>query len=158
MSELTFVPLTDRDDAKEVLAMMRALYVEDPSAFPVDPSRFPATVEHLLAEPSHGSIIVFKKEAAVCGYAVLIPYWSNEYGGMLLYVDELFVTPAARNLGIAHEFFEFLSQARPFDAVAICLEVSPANLRAQRLYESIGFSCRRNATWLRRLSPASFRH
>jgi hypothetical protein len=31
------------------------------------------------------------------GYALLIPYWSNELGGTLLYVDEIFVIPEARN-------------------------------------------------------------
>jgi len=151
MSELDFVTLTHDGDASEVLAMMRALYIEDEPAFAVDPGRFPLTIEFLLAEPSRGSVIVFAEGAALCGYAILIPYWSNEFGGTLLCVDELFVVPVARNRGIGHQFFGFLARSKPFDAVAIALEVSPGNLRAQRLYESIGFRPRRNATLIRRL-------
>lgn len=151
MSELSFVTLSRDADASEVLAMMRALYLEDPPALPVDAGRFPRTIEFLLAEPSRGSVIIFAEGAATRGYAILVPYWSNEYGGTLLCVDELFVVPEARSRGIARRFFEYLATARPFDAVAIALEVSPANLRAQRLYESIGFSRRRNPTLIRRL-------
>ncbi len=108
MSELNFVTLTRDGEPSEVLAMMRALYVEDEPDFAVDYGRFPLTIEFLLAEPSRGSVIVFVEGAALCGYAILIPYWSNEYGGTLLCVDELFVVPEARNRGIGHQFFDFL--------------------------------------------------
>jgi ribosomal protein S18 acetylase RimI-like enzyme len=155
MSELNFVTLTRDADPSDVLAMMRALYIEDEPAFAVDHRRFPQTVEFLLAEPSRGSVIVIAEGASVCGYALLIPYWSNEFGGTLLCVDELFVVPEARNRGIGHQFFEFLARTRPFDPVAIALEVSPGNLRAQRLYQSIGFRPRRNATLVRRLPARS---
>jgi hypothetical protein len=43
------------------------------------------------------------------GYALLIPYWSNEFGGVLLFVDELFVLREVRNRGIGHSFFRFLT-------------------------------------------------
>jgi GNAT superfamily N-acetyltransferase len=171
MSELKFVPLArDRPGGdvmvmmraesdllammraeSDALAMMRALYEEDPPSSPVDPARFAATVETLLAEPSRGSILLIEERSTTCGYAILIPYWSNEFGGTILYVDELFVVPQARNRGIAHQFFDFLAKTRPFDAVALALEVSPANERARRLYESVGFAPRRNVTLIRRL-------
>jgi ribosomal protein S18 acetylase RimI-like enzyme len=151
MPELNFRTLTREQNASEVLAMMRALYVEDPPAIPVDPQRFPTTIDFLLAEPSRGSVVVFADGPAVRGYAILIPYWSNEYGGTILYVDELFVIPECRNRGVARQFFEHLARSKPFDAVAIALEVSPANERAQRLYESLGFTRRRNTILFRRL-------
>ena len=143
--------MTRGHDAGGVLAMMRALYVEDPPSSPVDPERFGVTVERFLDEPARGSVIVFVEGGETRGYALLVPYWSNEYGGTILHVDELFVVPEARSRGIARQFFELLGRTRPFDAVAIVLEVSPANLRAQRLYESLGFSPRRNTTLIRRL-------
>jgi len=154
MPDLNFRTLTQDEDTTEVLAMMRALYAEDAPAFPVDPQRFPATIDLLLAEPSRGAVIVFAEGAALRGYAILIPYWSNEYGGTMLYVDELFVIPECRNRGIGRQFFEHLERTKPFDAIAIALEVSPTNERAQRLYESLGFARRRNATLLRRLPKA----
>jgi ribosomal protein S18 acetylase RimI-like enzyme len=149
-----FITLTRGQDASAVLAMMQALCAEDPPSSPVDPDRFGVTIERFLDEPARGSVIVFTEERATRGYALLVPYWSNEYGGMILYIDELFVVPESRNRGIARNFFDFLGRTRPFDAVAIALEVSPANIRAQRFYEAIGLAPRRNTTLVRRLPIA----
>ena len=135
--------MTDGHRAKEVVTMMRALYSEDEPAIVPDHRRFPLTIEFLHQEPSRGRIILFTEEASICGYSLLIPYWSNEFGGTLLFVDEIFVIPGSRSRGIAHRFFNFLDRERPFHAVAVALEVNPANERALRLYESLGFSHRR---------------
>ncbi len=37
---------------------------------------------------------MFHEGVQLVGYAILIPYWSNEFGGNLLFIDELFVSPA----------------------------------------------------------------
>ena len=131
--------------------MIRALYAEDEPASAPDYGRFPLTIERLRSEPDRGRIVLFMEDESLCGYALLIPYWSNEFGGNLLFVDELFVTPNARNRGIGRQFFEYLSAERPFDAVAVALEVSPANTRARRFYESIGFAVRRNTVMTRQM-------
>ena len=105
--------------------MMSALYAEDKSTSVADHRRFPSTIDFLLKEPSRGQIILITENTTVCGYSLLIPHWSNEFGGTLLFVDELFVVPEFRNRGIAHSFFEFLQRVKPFEAVALGLEVSP---------------------------------
>jgi ribosomal protein S18 acetylase RimI-like enzyme len=141
---VTFSTMNDLQRKEELVAMMHALYAEDPSEAAVDQSRFPASVEGLVAQPSRGSIVLFWQGESLCGYALIIPYWSNEFGGTLLYTDEVFVVPEARNRGIARSFFKFLNQTRPFEAVALGLEVSPTNVSALRLYESVGFRRRTN--------------
>lgn len=142
---IEFRTLTDLHHAAELLPMMQALYREDEPACDVSQDRFPETIRTLVAEPARGRIILFRDASATLGYAIMIPYWSNEYGGTLLFVDEIFVVPEARSRGIGRQFFEFVFRERPFGAVAAAVEVSPANIRARQLYESIGFRVRRNA-------------
>ena len=109
-----------------------ALYEEDPPHM-TDATKFPRTIQFLLANPTGGTIILFQRQGALCGYAIsLIPFWSNEFGGTLLMVDELFVIPSARSRGIGRAFFDHLHSSRPFDAVAVSLEVSPASKAAGR--------------------------
>jgi len=134
-----------------VVEMMRSLYDEDQAPEQPDFSLFPKTVERLVANPSTGQIVLFHEGDALVGYAILIPYWSNEFGGNLLFIDEIFVTVAHRNRGIAHRFFAYLEQERPFGAVALALEVSPGNDRANQLYESLGFTQRQYANLIRPL-------
>lgn len=139
----------------ELVAMMHELYAEDEADAPVDQSRFPANIVSLMAHPSRGRIILFNEGDLLRGYAVLIPYWSNEFGGTILHVDEMFVVSIARNRGIGRNFFKFLDEARPFDAVALQLEVSPGNTGAQRLYESLGFEHRKNRVLIFRFAEGA---
>jgi len=156
MDTVAFSVMGDLQRRDDVVKMMRGLYEEDQAAHAPDISLFPTTVEHLVANPSAGQIILFRKESELVGYAILIPYWSNEFGGNLLFVDELFVAAAYRNRGIAHRFFQHLEQRLPFGAVALALEVSPGNGRANRLYESLGFERRENAVLVSELrSPTA---
>ena len=151
MTKIEFITMTDPRQGEEVLSMMRALYAEDEAASPVDQSRFAANIQFLVAHPSRDRIVLFSRAGSAHGYALLIPYWSNEFGGTLLFVDEMFVIPEARNHGIGRSFFKYLEKVRPFDAVALALEVSPGNKGARRLYESLGFHPRENSTLTRRL-------
>jgi GNAT superfamily N-acetyltransferase len=148
---LLFATLIDATYTTIVEDMMAALYIEDPSSHPVDQSIFRRTIETLIREPTTGRIILFVESGDPVGYAILLPYWSNEYGGRLVVVDELFVLPEHRGRGIATAFFGYLREARPYEARGIALEVTPANARARKLYTSLGFTQRKNSlhvcTW-----------
>lgn len=155
---VTYVRMNDLKHQADLLRMMRGLYAEDEAASPVDQSRFPVNVQYLVSHPSSGSIVLFRHHGTLCGYALLIPYWSNEFGGTLLYIDEMYIKPEARGRGIGTSFFRYLDETRPFEAVALGLEVSPGNGRARRLYESLGFARRKNSVLTRGLSNASVVH
>src|SRR5258708_34287132 len=150
---MSFATMTDRQRAAQVLRMMRELYATDAPDLNVNPEHFPETIERWLAEPSRGRILLFMREAAVCGYALLIPYWSNEFGGTVLLVDELLVEKEFRGQGMARAFFDFIATDRPFDAVALALEVSPRNAKARARDESAGFRERSHRMLTRRLAP-----
>jgi ribosomal protein S18 acetylase RimI-like enzyme len=145
MEGIEFTTMNDLRHKADLLTMMRGLHSEDKGESPVDESRFPLTIDFFLANPSRGRIVFFEEGNTIRGYALLVPFWSNEFGGHVVVVDELFVIPEARNRGIARTFFRFLGEQRPFDAVALALEVSPGNTGALRLYQSLGFSCRNNS-------------
>jgi len=148
--QLIFSAMEGRQHEPGVLEMMRSLFLEDQATSSPDPAKFPLTIAFLLSNPSLGRIMLFIENGILSGYALLIPYWSNEFGGTLLFVDELFVIRKARNRGIATRFFAFLEQERPFSSVALALEVSPRNQRARQLYESLGFKIRDNSILTRR--------
>jgi GNAT superfamily N-acetyltransferase len=149
---ITFSPICDAFHGPAVSEMMRGLYQEDPASHPVDEAHFQRTIAHLLAHPEAGQIVLFMDGKTPAGYAVLISYWSNEFGGNLLFIDELFVSQSHRGKGIAKQFFGYLEQNPPAGTVALALEVTPANAKARGLYESLGFAKRKNDVLIKRLS------
>jgi GNAT superfamily N-acetyltransferase len=84
-------------------------------------------------------VVVFEAEGRIVGYALLINFWSNEYGGIVLNIDELYVVPERRGAGTGTAFLNYLAAGHPGDCVALKLEVLPYNRRALRLYEKLGF-------------------
>jgi GNAT superfamily N-acetyltransferase len=152
MISVEFVTMVDRRWAPEVLRMMRELYEADGHDLRVNPETFPSTIDYLLKDPSRGRIVLLTDGSVLHGYALLVPYWSNEWGGVVLLLDELFVDRAFRGRGMAKAFLKYLEHERPFGAVVVALEVSSGNTRARALYESMGFTDRHLRTMTRRLT------
>jgi ribosomal protein S18 acetylase RimI-like enzyme len=138
--------MTDTSAEAAVVQMMAALYHEDPPQKPVDPESFGRTIRRFLDQTHTGRIVLFWLLDEIVGYAIVVPYWSNELGGSLAFLDELYVVPQARKRGIATAFLNSLREQRPFDALVALLEVSPDNVRAKRLYAAMGFRKRKNET------------
>ncbi len=101
--------------------------------------RIDATFEHFQTHPQSGSILVIEQQARLVGYAILVNFWSNEYGGNLLVIDELYLTQPSRGNGIGSAFLDHLIQSRYNNWVGLRLEVLPYNQRALQLYEKMGF-------------------
>ncbi len=143
------------DDDESVVAMCMALNAEDPGPAPVSPQQMRRTLAALREKPIRGRAVVCDVAGDAVGYALLISFWSNELGGEICTIDELFVLPEHRGRGLATALLERLAGGDrslwPAEAAALTLEVSPGNQRARALYERLGFE-RRNLA-MRRLLP-----
>ena len=140
-------------DDGAIVRMCLALNQEDPGVAPIMHDQVTKTLEAFRSEPTRGRAVVVEIDGRVVGYALLASFWSNELGGEVCVVDELYIMPAFRRRGLAKELLESLrdgSALWPTTAVAIGLEVSPANTAARRLFERHGFVGTNTAMHLRR--------
>ena len=76
--------------------MCMALNAEDPGPTPVRPKQVRCTLAKLREDANRGRAVVCDVESRTVGYALLIPFWSNELGGEVCNIDELFVAPESR--------------------------------------------------------------
>jgi ribosomal protein S18 acetylase RimI-like enzyme len=147
-----------RADRRHVVEMSLALFAEDPGTYTLTARDVGRTLSRLEAEPVRGCAVVAEAVVAgrtvVVGYALLCSFWSNELRGEVCTVDELYIKPVARSLGLGSGLVQSLVQRRAFfeHAVAFELEVTGRNTRARALYERLGFVPRKNAS-LRLLRP-----
>lgn len=135
---ITYIPYTADHDA-EFKSLVNGLYDHSPEGQPMKPHKIEATIEYLTRNPDKGSIILFLSHDNVVGYSILIPYWSNEYGGQILFVDELFVKEEYRNHKVGSHFLQYLFQKKAHGFKAILLEVFPSNTQAYNFYTRNGF-------------------
>jgi ribosomal protein S18 acetylase RimI-like enzyme len=126
-------------DLPELERMVLALYEENSYGESMSREKIRRTVEELARHPEKGQIVVFELGEAVVGYAILVYFWSNEYGGNIATLDEFYVKPPSRNRGIGSEFLARAARMCAASAVSLELEVSPTNDRALEFYTRQGF-------------------
>jgi ribosomal protein S18 acetylase RimI-like enzyme len=129
----------DPGDSHVIVEMSLALYSEDPGLGTVSAAQVAETLAVFQREPWRGLAVVLEVSGVIQGYALLVPFYSNEVGGAVCEVDELFVAPPSRGLGLASALFSAIDEGRFGPFAAIALGVTPANNRAKRLYERLGF-------------------
>ncbi len=107
------------------------------------------TIQYLSAHPENGSIqCIYNQQNILAGYSILIHYWSNEYHGSLLFIDELYIKPAFRGQGLGSMLLS-LATTTYKNIKALVLEVSPSNKRAADLYKKAGFVHNKNSTLIK---------
>ena len=135
------------EDDEAIVAMSLALYAADPQR--VSAAQVRTTLETFRTDPLRGHTIVLDADGECAGYAFLVSFWSNELGGEICKIDELYVAPPWRSRGCGTMLIESLrtgADVWPRRLVALELEVSPENRRAFALYDRLGFRPKWNST------------
>ncbi|WP_105616316.1 GNAT family N-acetyltransferase [Vallitalea okinawensis] len=124
-------------DKLKLQEMIPALYDENPEGEAIDIIIISKTIETLSMYPQKGEIIIMEEQEDIIGYSLIILYWSNEYGGDLVNIDELYVKPKYRGNGYATYFMEYVFSH--YSDNTIILEVTPSNIKAYNYYKKLGF-------------------
>ena len=115
----------------ELTSLIKLLYEEDPEGTTMTEGKINSTIQHLTSNPQSGKILVITSNEIIIGYSILINYWSNEFGGAILFLDELCIKPEYRRQSIGTKFIQHLIAESQSGYKAIFLEVFPSNKRIQ---------------------------
>ena len=126
-------------DKKAVVELIKSLYREDPEGKPVFDEKINRTFNELTKNPGKGTIMIIEADSKIIGYSILINFWSNEYGGNILDIDELYIKSNYRGKGVGSKFIQYLIDNKFNNSVAVQLETMPSNNKTRQLYEHIGF-------------------
>ena len=134
----TIIRKMTRDDKESVIEMMRAFYTS-PAVFTNGSEEiFEADVEHCVNDCPYLEGYVFEDNGEIQGYSMLAKGFATEYGKLCVWIEDLYMKPEYRGLGIGTMFFEFLDQN--YTNCLFRLEVEEENERAIHVYEKNGFS------------------
>lgn len=131
-------------DFPALVTMVTALYREDPPGEAMNAAKVMRTVTMLSRAPERGRIVIFDMNNEVAGYAIVIHCWSNEFSGDIHLLDEMYIMPHKRNLGIGTAFLQHLLGQIDESVKGLLVEVTPDNHGALRFYESLGFTAATN--------------
>lgn len=129
--------LYSEKDYMDLVEMIGSLYQEDPEGEPINDVKIMRTIAESRKNPDKVSIYMFQRNEKNIGYSILVFFWSNEYGGNIVTIDELYVKEEYRSQGIGKEFFSFVERME--NKAALQLETTPSNQRAFNYYKRLGF-------------------
>jgi diamine N-acetyltransferase len=127
-------------DVPALLCMMRRL-AEHPPAIPFDEAEVRAALEKFLGDAHLGKTWLLWMGAKPAGYVILTLGYSFEFRGRDGFVDELYIEPEFRRMGLGRLAMEFVEKkARELGVNAVHLEVDRGNDAAAELYRRAGYA------------------
>ena len=126
------------EDKNEYLKMAEDFYNSPAVLSSVPRSNFEDTFEELMKSSTYAEAFIFEQERKIAGYGLIARTYSQEAGGTVIWIEEIYVKEEFRNKGLGSEFINYVKENVP--AKRYRLETEPENLRAQELYKRHGFS------------------
>lgn len=125
-------------DLEALVALMGEFYAE--AGYPSNQQRSAEAFAALLSDERLGTVWLIQSGGHAVGYLVVTLGYSMEYGGADAFIDDLFVRPGFRNIGLGSAAVE---EARAFCLTrgvrALHLEAEKGNVAAQHIYRRAGF-------------------
>lgn len=127
-------------DEQLYLRLAQAFYEDgDAVDHPVPAHHAKRTFDALIAGlPFVDAFLAEDEDGTPLGFTLLAVTWSNEAGGLTVWIEELLVLEAARGKGVGRAILAHVQKMYPA-ACRFRLEVTPANARATALYRSLGY-------------------
>lgn len=138
-------------DAEELTIMSMELYTEISSRKDFTDNKIVATLRFYEQHTNMGEVLMIECDGGLAGYSIIFRFWSHEYGGLMLGVDELYIKKKYRRLGTAKQFIDLLiatERSHPQFA-GIELEAHFSNTLAQKLFASVGIPQNENAHYIK---------
>ena len=127
------------DDKETYLELTDHFYHSEAVLHPVPLEYRLATWEELLRSDDYLDCLFLEEDGKVLGFLLLAYTFSQEAGGKVAWIEEIYIEPPYRCKGYGRQFFAWIEAEIEPRCKRIRLEVEPENARAKRLYASLGY-------------------
>ncbi len=129
-----------KEDRELYLRMAAEFYHTDAVDHSLPQAHYESTFEELMRCEVYAIAYILEYKSQPAGYALLSRSFSQEAGGFVIWIEELYVHPSFRGYGLGREFLDFVVNGGAGSYKRLRLEVAPDNHRAISLYHQLGFN------------------
>ncbi|WP_227011702.1 GNAT family N-acetyltransferase [Paenibacillus lutimineralis] len=129
----------EQKDSEAFVEMSNEFYHSDAVLHSIPESFIRKTFDELMAGSPYIDGYIFECDGEEAGYSLLSITYSNEAGGLVVWVEEIYILPKFQGRGIGKEYMDFIEEAYKGKAARIRLEVEEANERAINIYKNKGY-------------------
>lgn len=138
MSEIYFRPLCPADES-EFYVMSEEFYHSPAVLHPIPPEYHRKVFREMMTSDQYLSGYLFTDGEKAAGFAVTNRMMQHEAGGVVIWVEDLYIRPNYRSQGVGRRFLTWLERELKGKAMEIRLETEPENERARALYHRLGY-------------------
>ncbi len=125
-------------DIPELSQMMKDFYSID--FYPFDEKLTVENFQKFITDEKYGNCFKVLFEGEIAGYIILVKYFSFEFGGEILFLDELYIKPEFQGKSLGKNALEFVKNYSVENgSKVVLLEIENHNDKAKKLYEHYGF-------------------
>lgn len=129
-----------KDDKPEVLKMMKVFYNSPAIIHHASEDVLIHDIDCCLSDMPFVEGYVFDVDGQIAGYSMVAKGFSTEYGGICLFIEDLYIKPEYRGRRFGESFFKFIEDKYSSSAVRLRLEAEKSNDGAIRLYKRCGLN------------------
>lgn len=119
--------------------MSKAFYDSEAVLHRIPDENFERTFALIMTDNPYAAGYMIESDGNAAGYALVSLMYSNESGGLVLWIEEVYLLAAYRGSGLGKELFRFLETEYDGKAVRFRLEAEAANEHAIGLYGYLGY-------------------
>lgn len=135
MKMVDFLP----EHEKEFYNMCQQFFSSPAVCHEIDPKAMNTTFQTALSGSPYMRGLMLTEHEQILGYLLLSFTYSNEVGGMVVWVEELFLKENYRGQGYGKQVFSWLKETYGKNAKRFRLEVTSENECAKALYHKLGY-------------------
>ena len=120
--------------------MCREFFSSPAVCHPISTEAMKTTFQTACSHSPYMRGLMITKNDEIIGYLLLSFTYSNEVGGMVVWIEELFITEEHRGKGYGKKVLQWVMVTYSHQAKRFRLEVTEENTLAKKLYQSMGFS------------------
>lgn len=130
---------TQKQDYTSIISLMNEFYNSEAVLHSVDTKNFDITFNLCINDNPFACCYVYEEDKIIKGYVLLSFTHSNEVGGTVVWIEEVYVSPEYRGCGIGKKLLKFVHDKYSDIAKRFRLEATSENKRAIALYKSMEY-------------------
>ena len=133
-----FRKITAADEAVYT-ELLREFYHSPAVLHPIPEEYYHRAFEEAVKDSPYAEAYLFEQDGQIAGYGTLAKTFSTEAGGLVIWLEEVYIRQEFRGSGLGSRFFRFIEEMYEGTAARLRLEVEPDNEAAIRLYTRLGY-------------------
>lgn len=128
------------EDKELYITMVGEFYSSPAVLHSIPKGHIEKTFAEFMRSDCYAECFIIECGGEPAGYALIAKSFSQEAGGLTIWLDEFYVREKYRGRGLGRSFLDFFLEKYSGKAARLRLETEPDNKRAAALYASYGFT------------------